>query len=298
MPPSDTYFTAGPDWGWWVVLYFFFGGLAGGSYFIASLLDLFGNAEDHRVARIGYYIAFPCVLICAPLLIIDLNRPERFWHMLIQSETFLPMFKFFSPMSVGAWALLVFGLFAFISFVAALMEAGRLPWSPPSWCCADPVRHTFNVVGTLLGFFLASYTGVLLSVTNGPIWADSPMIGLLFGVSAASTSAALMMLLAHRSSILPSAQAWLAQFDKWMLGLELLVIVAFLVSLGAVLQAWLSVWGLLLLVGVVLIGILIPLALHWRPSRLGSAAVLAAVLVLAGGFILRAVIVFSSQSIV
>jgi protein NrfD len=299
MPPSDTYFTAGPDWGWWVVLYFFFGGLAGGSYFIASLLDLFGNAEDHRVARIGYYIAFPCVLICAPLLIIDLNRPERFWHMLIQSETFLPMFKFWSPMSVGAWALLVFGLFAFVSFVAALMEEGRLPWSPPSWCCADPVRHTFNVVGTMLGFFLASYTGVLLSVTNGPIWADTPMIGLLFGISAASTSAALMQLVVHRGSILPGTRAWLSEFGEWTKGLELVVIVAFLVSLGAVLQAWLSIWGLLLLVGVVLIGILIPLALNWRPGRFGAAAIpAAAVLVLIGGFILRAVIVFSSQSIV
>ena len=33
--PSSTYFSAAPDWGWLIVLYFFFGGLAGGSYFLA-----------------------------------------------------------------------------------------------------------------------------------------------------------------------------------------------------------------------------------------------------------------------
>ena len=27
---SSTYFTASPDWGWLIALYFFFGGLAGG----------------------------------------------------------------------------------------------------------------------------------------------------------------------------------------------------------------------------------------------------------------------------
>lgn len=298
MPPSDTYFTLAPDWEWLVVLYFFFGGLAGGSYFIASLMDLFGNEEDHRLARIGYYVAFPAVLICAPLLIADLNRPERFWHMLIQSETFWPIFKYWSPMSVGSWALLVFGLFAFVSFVASLMEAGRLPWSPPGWCCADPVRHTFNAIGTLLGFFLASYTGVLLSVTNAPIWADSPTVGLVFLVSAASTSAALMHLLARRERMLSHARAWLYRFDDQVMILELIVIGIFLVSLGAVLEAWLSAWGVLLL-GVVLVGIVIPLAMRWQRPATGAMAVpAAAVLVLVGGFLLRAVIVFSAQSIV
>jgi formate-dependent nitrite reductase membrane component NrfD len=54
----------------------------------------------------------------------------------------------------------------------------------------------------------------------------------------------------------------------------------------------------LLAVGVVLVGILIPLALHWRPRLLGSlSAPTAAVLVLVGGFILRVVVVLSSESV-
>jgi len=60
--------------------------------------------EDRPLARLGYYIAFPCVVISGILLTLDLNRPDRFWHMLIESNTLRPMFKLWSPMSVGSWA--------------------------------------------------------------------------------------------------------------------------------------------------------------------------------------------------
>ena len=64
--PSDTFVTASPEWGWLVILYFFFGGIAGGSYALAALIHLFGAPEDRPLARIGYYVAFPAVLLCAP----------------------------------------------------------------------------------------------------------------------------------------------------------------------------------------------------------------------------------------
>jgi protein NrfD len=117
--PSSTYFSAPPDWGWLIALYFFFGGLAGGSYFLASLIDLFGRSEDRPLSHLGYYIPFPCVILSGLLLTLDLQRPLRFWHMLIESNTYRPMFKYWSPMSIGSWALLIFGIFAFISFMGA-----------------------------------------------------------------------------------------------------------------------------------------------------------------------------------
>ena len=120
--PSSTFFSAPPDWGWLIVFYFFFGGLAGGCYFLAVLIDLFGRPEDRPLARLGYYISFPCIIISGLLLTVDLYRPERFWHMLIESNTFRPMFKPWSPMSLGSWALLIFGIFSFISFLSALEE--------------------------------------------------------------------------------------------------------------------------------------------------------------------------------
>src|SRR5512138_2960071 len=103
-----------PMWQWWIVFYFFLGGVAGGAYFLSAVIELVGSPEDRPAARMGYYIAFPLALVCAILLIVDLGRPERFWHMMVYSPTFLPWVSWVSPMSVGAFALLFFGLFSFL----------------------------------------------------------------------------------------------------------------------------------------------------------------------------------------
>jgi formate-dependent nitrite reductase membrane component NrfD len=297
--PSSTFFSAPPDWGWLIVLYFFFGGLAGGCYFLAALIDVLGRPEDRPLARLGYYIALPCVIVSGLLLTIDLGRPLRFWHMLIESNTFRPMFKYWSPISVGAWALLIFGIFSLLSFLAALVEDDRLTWPagrkfrPPGMLSA-----VFAMIGGFFGFYVAGYTGVLLAVTNRPIWSDTPLLGMLFIVSAASISAALMILLARRSrSTMPGLLA-LHRMDGWVIALELIVLIALMISLGPVFRAWLNAWGLLLFFGVIVVGMLLPLALHWRRQWLGERNVTAAAaLVLVGGFILRLVIVFSAQQV-
>lgn len=297
--PSSTYFSVPPDWGWLIVFYFFFGGLAGGCYFLAALIDLFGRPEDRPLARLGYYIAFPCVVVSGMLLTLDLQRPLRFWHMLIESNTYRPMFKYWSPMSLGSWALLIFGIFALVSFWGALVEDNRLDWSagrrvrPPGVLGA-----VIAVIGGLFGFYVAGYTGVLLAVTNRPIWSDTPLLGMLFVVSAASISAALMIVLAHRSRWTMPGLVALQRMDAWVLALEFVVLIAVMISLGPVFRAWLNAWGVLVLVGVIIVGMLIPLALFWRRQWLGDLNVTAAAaLVLIGGFILRLVIVFSAQGV-
>ena len=297
--PSSTFFTTAPGWEWLIVLYFFFGGLAGGCYFLAALIDLVGRRVDRPLARLGYYIAFPCVVLCGILLILDLERPLRFWHMLIESNTFRPMFKPWSPMSTGSWALLVFGFFTFVSFVLALADAGRLPGAAArSARVPSAVRRLVAVLGGISGFYVAGYTGVLLAVTNRPIWADTPLLDMLFIVSAASTSASLMILLARRSRWTMPGLADLHRMDAWVMVLELLVLTAVIVSLGPVLSAWMNAWGILLVIGVVVLGLLAPLALSWRPAWLQDSNMTAtAVLVLIGGFLLRFIIVFSSESV-
>ncbi len=297
--PSSTFFSAPPDWGWLIALYFFFGGLAGGCYFIASLIDLFGRPEDHPLARLGYSIAFPCVALSGVLLTLDLGRPLRFWHMLLQSNTYRPMFKYWSPMSVGSWALLIFGVFTFLSFLGALADAEYLPWGalrklhPPS-----AVGRLIAVVGGVFGFYVASYTGVLLTETNRPVWSDTPLLGMLFVVSAASTSAALMTLLAHRSGWTMPGLADLHRMDAWVIALELVVLIAMMFSLGPLLAVWFNLWGVLLMVGVVILGMLLPLALSWRRQWLGNLNTTAsALLVLLGGFLLRVVVLFSAEGV-
>jgi formate-dependent nitrite reductase membrane component NrfD len=90
----------------------------------------------------------------------------------------------------------------------------------------------------------------------------------------------------------------LHRIDAWVIALEFVVLLAVFVSLGPVVRAWLNAWGLLLFLGVIVAGILLPLALHWRRDWLGERNMTAAAaLVLAGGFILRMVIVFSAEGV-
>jgi formate-dependent nitrite reductase membrane component NrfD len=298
----DGRIVAAPEWGWWVVLYFFFGGIAAGAYFIATLIDLVGNQRDRAIAKIGYYVAAPLVALCGILLIVDLERPERFWHMLIQSNTGWPMFKYWSPMSVGAWALLIFGLFTGASFVGALAEDSRFGLGRFSglarYLHEGPVGTLFQVAGCLFGFFIASYTGALLTATNQPFWSDSTLIGPLFLVSAASTGiAALLLILSFRRDTPRDSLLNLERTDRWAMLLELALLVAFVISLGGLAMTFLaSTYGILLLVGTLFAGVLLPLALLWRPRLLGSnGTLIAAVLALIGGFVLRYAIVMAGQ---
>jgi formate-dependent nitrite reductase membrane component NrfD len=247
------------------------------------------------MVRLGYLIPFPLVGLCGLLLTVDLGRPERFWHMLVQSETFRPMLKTYSPMSTGAWVVLLFSGCAFLSFLAALAERAWPDW--PVLRRLDPTARTgrvLTVIGAALGLYLAGYTGVLLAVTNRPIWADTTFLGLTFLVSSASASAALLILLGSWIGVSPTSVHSLERFDRSVLVLEALALAALIGSLGRVATVWLNGWGLLL-AAVVLGGIALPLVLAWRRPAPNRQRWIGAVLVLLGGLLFRVVIVFSSD---
>jgi formate-dependent nitrite reductase membrane component NrfD len=140
---------------------------------------------------------------------------------------------------------------------------------------------------------------VLLAVTNRPIWADSQLLGLLFLLSAASTGPAALILLGQRRLAGDRASlSWLIWFDWIVVILELVVLIVFLISLGSVARVFLDWWGLLLLVGVVGVGMLLPLFLHPKHGAEDlKSCVRIAVLVLVGGFLLRTVMLLSSEQI-
>lgn len=294
---SDTFFSGAPHWTWFIIPYFFVGGLSGGAYFLAAVLEWFGRPDDRPVIRTGYRVAAVGAIVSGALLTIDLGRPLRFWHMLFQSENFPAiMFKGWSPISFGAWAILLFGLLSVLSALGAMAEEGRLQ-NPTLRAIGTPVRggvaKLVAALGGLAGFFVAGYTGVLLSVTNRPIWADSPWLGALFVVSGASTGAAALLLLAPARGATERSLEWLSTFDARALVLELLVLILFIASLGQVNRVWLGLWGLVLLVGVVGLGILAPLRLHAKRQPVANAARL----VLVGGFLLRLATMLASEGI-
>lgn len=292
------HFVAPPQWEWYIVWYFFLGGLAGGAYLIGTLLRLLGDPRDEGAARLAFLVAFPAMAICPLLLTLDLGHPLRFWHMMVNSRTWALNFKYWSPMSVGAWALLGFGLFATLSFIEALVRDGRLGHPIARGIAAvmgGALGRVFMVVGALLGLFVAGYTGVLLSVSNQPIWSDTWALGGLFLASGLSVSAATLAILARTRADAFATEGKLTRADRIFIVLELLLLVAFFATLGALAgrlfaPRWIVLWLL------VAIGTVVPLVMSRAPGagRRGS-PVLAGWLVLLGGLALRIVVVFGAQ---
>ena len=309
--PPSTWYTDAPHWQWLIIAYFFIGGIAGGAFFLAALMDLFGRPEDRPLARLGYYIAFPAVVLCGILLIVDLGQPLRFWHLFIKSERIPePILKLWSPISVGSWVLTVFGFFAFVSFVGVLVERGTIRWAPlvraDRWARAGPrpFEVLWGILGAFFGFFLGGYTGVLFTSTSVPVWHNSQLMGALFLISAASTSYALLMILLMRRGRSPHDRTVekLARADRWAIVMELVVLAVLVALLGSVARPLVAGgYGVVFWLGVVLVGLLVPLGLHafpgWRAGLMseGRRATLGAACVLVGGLLLRFVVVLAPQ---
>src|SRR5438093_9280065 len=81
------HFVTPPQWEWYIVWYFFLGGIAGGVYALGAILRLMGDERDAPVARLAFLLSLPVLAVCPVLLTLDLGRPLRFWHMMIDSRT-------------------------------------------------------------------------------------------------------------------------------------------------------------------------------------------------------------------
>ena len=238
-----------PDWHLLIVWYFFLGGIAGGAYFTAAIADNFGSARDrgvvphrlHPVAaadRALRHPAHPRPRHAEPLPQHD-ARPSS-------SGTRCPS----APGCSGSSA-----LFAFVSSALSLRRRTRR---------ARRSGGRSACVGTIFGFFLASYTGVLLSATALPFWSDARLMGALFLASGASTGmAAISLLLFLSGESAGEGFRKVKQADRYAIVFEIVVLAAFLVLLGGAAGARSTsgpfaplFWG-----GLVVVGLVIPLLL-------------------------------------
>jgi protein NrfD len=314
-PPSPTWFTQSPDWGWYIVVYFFLGGIAGGAAFLSGLLDLLGDRLDRRMTRIGYLIALVAIVVGGPLLIVDLTRPERFWHMVWKSDTGGPMFKYYSAISLGIWIIMAFVIFVVLAVIASQVDmrrageqASRREEAVSSSTPASGNDHhdsSTSLFGKIIalgciltGSALAGYTGLVLTGSNRPLWGDTAWITLLFLLSGISAGGAAMILVGWRRGHLGTVR-WIEQMDAYSSVLELIVLAIIAATIWSVVRVvWNGAWGAILLFGVGVLGIVTPIVLYARPRALGPATIpIAALLVLVGGFLLRTVVILSSEAI-
>jgi formate-dependent nitrite reductase membrane component NrfD len=170
-----------PVWTWEVPAYFWCGGVAAGSSFVALACDLAG---DERSARIARRVSLGAVMPSPVLLIMDLGRPARFLNM-------LRVFKPRSPMSLGAWCLIAFSGTQTAAVGLDLLGRGRQ-------------AKAVGAASAVLGGYLGSYTGVLLASTAVPLWARSRLfLGPIFVATATATGAAATRLALVASGLPP-----------------------------------------------------------------------------------------------
>ena len=177
-------------WGLPVIWYLYLAGLGAGAVVISGYSYLAntqfegGHYHYFRMARLGAFLGpFP-VIIGVSLLILELGRPFRP----------LNLYKVInlSPMSIGSWFLLLFIITSLVyglTFVTSL----RPQWD--DWKQrVVPVQRALALLNIPLGIGVAVYTGILLgAMPSRPLW-NSPILALLFLISAMSTGIGAIML--------------------------------------------------------------------------------------------------------
>ncbi len=215
-------------WGMPVVLDLFFAGLAAGAFCFAVLASRRAGESYQACARSAAFLAPLSVAFGLSMLVLDLRFKTRFWFT-------MTVFNGESPMSVGAWLLMLFSviatLYAIFWIPAAVRE--RLPvigrW--PLWS-QQKVRETLGLAGIPVALLVSIYTGVLLSATSIPLWRNLALPA-LFCFSSMTTGFAAGLLLAllffpgKRQEIITGPFRWLQGSYRVLLPAYLLAILVY-----------------------------------------------------------------------
>ncbi|HWE62820.1 MAG TPA: NrfD/PsrC family molybdoenzyme membrane anchor subunit, partial [Chloroflexota bacterium] len=109
-----------PTWHHLIAAYFYCGGISSGASAFGSLAALSGGERLRTMARTAHYVSFAALLPCPVCLILDLGKPELFYHM-------LRIFKPSSPMNLGSWALTMHGGFSALAVAAGVAQEVKVP---------------------------------------------------------------------------------------------------------------------------------------------------------------------------
>jgi formate-dependent nitrite reductase membrane component NrfD len=290
-------------WTWEVAMYLFMGGLTAGIMLFAALMIVRNKNQMAPFATSRLALLAPIALsLGMTTLFLDLEHKLFVYR-------FYTSFQITSPMSWGAWILIVVYPVSVLQILSTIrvgysslashidrLTPGRLIID---WC----ERHRTEIAYAVIPFAVALgiYTGILLSAFGArPFW-NSGVLGLLFLVSGMSTAAALVVLIARQKG----EKDLFTRIDLVLIFAEIALVALSLISLasgsGQHIEALQSVMGgsytlpfWVLFVG---IGLLIPMILELLEISgvSKSLAMLAPVLVLVGGYALRQVVIDAGQ---
>lgn len=220
-------------WGWQPALYLFLGGMGAGAFVAAVVVYAREGAEHPRLITYSIGAAVACLVVGLLLLLSELITPVR-GMLMWQSFS-----NFSSWMTVGAWV--VFAAVAVFALMGLAVAPGVTRAIERRWPGYGKVRphlaRTLGAAGLLLALGVAAYTGVLLMSAPGvPLW-GSPLLPVLFTVSALDTGIALVEVLSfvirRQEQMAHSVHRLLAASVIVLVLLEAAVLVALLAGLMA-----------------------------------------------------------------
>lgn len=284
------------SWGLPVALDLFFAGVGAGAFVLAVVAQLVDDRRYRAVSLTGALIAPWPVILGVLLLLADLGKPMRFWELLFRSGPGFLMFNITSTMSIGTWLLT---LFVLVSLGYMLVYVVSIPFR---W--GKIARAVCGLAGLPFALLVAIYTGVLISATNNPLW-STPLLPMVFVSSALATGTACVVFwLALFQVFKPkldtaSAVPRLERLTAVIIVVQLIVLavmMATLVKVDAMKAIMGPMFGLLWWIGVVGLGLVVPLLLGLKGgSKRPQTALVVATLVLLGGFFMRYVILMAGQ---
>jgi formate-dependent nitrite reductase membrane component NrfD len=207
-------------WDWRVAIYLFLGGLSGGLMTMSAINYL-------RPGRKGALQSLCCwqIPVMAPILLsiglfflwLDLERK-------LHGHLFYMTFKPLSPMSWGAWIVLIIFPLMIAYALAALpdeVKAGiKQDFIKKGADFFQPHLLKLAKLNVVFGILLSIYTGILLSTfVARPLW-NSAILPLLFLASGMSTGAAVMIIVAKNKEV----KLFFTKLDIWLILGEILVL--------------------------------------------------------------------------
>jgi len=286
-------------WHFPIALYLFLGGLAAGILFFAALFTILKKEKEAPAAVKYAMIIVPIALSVGLIaLLYDLTHKLYVWQL-------YTTIRIESPMSWGAWVLLVITPLSFLwvfSYFNELLPQWDLKFDFLKKFQTFLIKNRRNMAIVLLplSLILGIYTGILLSAFNArPLW-NNAILGPLFLTSGLSTGAASIILLSKSHF----EKNLFSKIDLALIIIELALILHMLMGMYAGSAVQLEALDILfggeftvMFFGfVVILGLIFPAVLE-TAELLGYKLPVAipALLILMGGFIFRIVMVEAGQ---
>jgi formate-dependent nitrite reductase membrane component NrfD len=287
-------------WHWEIPFYLFVGGIAAGILFFASFYYLQGKSEQFPATVKKAPMIVPILLVLGLIaLLMDLNHKPYFWRL-------YTTIRLESPMSWGAWTLMVVTPLSFIWAATYLREVfpgwdWKYKWLSGLESFFIKKRTLMAWILVVFSVILGIYTGILLSAFNArPLW-NTSILGPLFLVSGLSAGAAVIIVFS-KSEL---ERRLFSKIDIIIIGLELFFIIhmfmGFLASTEVQIEAaQLFLGGIYTLpfwIFVVFLGMILPALLEYLELKGQKVPMLIpAALILFGNIMLRFIIVYAGQA--